>query len=198
MPVMEAPGLTYGCGTADASRMLRKLAAPSPGKDAASAAPKRVRLISRASNSRELSRLLAAKMSCNRRHADVMNVGWPVSATDAIFARRGTGIDGGIHASCTKQYDFTLDWIVCFCSGPWNAPRLARRCPAEVSAAGPLLHAVVLRHAGGVPEHPAGQCGLLDALRPPRIDRDGRRPRSTYPSADPARCKRRLRRRRER
>src|SRR5215468_12315291 len=91
MPVMEAPGLTYGCGTADASRMLRKLAAPSPGKDAASAAPKRVRLISTASNSRELSRLLAAKMSCNRRHADVMNVGWPVSATDAIFAAAWDG-----------------------------------------------------------------------------------------------------------
>jgi hypothetical protein len=37
MTVMETPGLTYGCGTADASRMLRNLAAPSAGKDAASA-----------------------------------------------------------------------------------------------------------------------------------------------------------------
>src|SRR5215475_5309849 len=103
--------------------------------------------------------------------------------------RRGTGIDGGIHASCANQYDVTLDWIVCFRSGPWNAPRLARRCPAEVSAAVPLLHAVLLRHAGGVPEHPAGQCGLLDALRPTRIDRDGRRSRSIHPVADSARCK---------
>src|SRR6516162_5179623 len=117
--------------------------------------------------------------------------------------RRGTGIDGGIHASCETQYDIILDWIVCFRSGPWNAPRLARRCadqvppPAHARAAVSRLHAVVLRHAGGVPEHPAGQFGLLDALRPPRIDRDGRRPRSIHPSADPARCKRFLRRRRE-
>src|SRR5262249_10473860 len=37
-------------------------------------------------NSGELSPLLAAKMSCRRRHADVMNVGWLVSATDVIFA----------------------------------------------------------------------------------------------------------------
>src|SRR5215471_177813 len=109
--------------------------------------------------------------------------------------RRGTGIDGETHASCENQYDVTLDWIVCFCSGPWNAPRLARRCPGEVPPAVPLLHAVLLRHAG-VPEHSAGQCGLLDALRLPRIDRDGRRPRPIHPSADPPRCRRLLRRRR--
>src|SRR5215475_132601 len=42
-------------------------------------------------NSGELSRLLAAKMSCNRRHADVMNVGWLVSATDVIFAGAWVG-----------------------------------------------------------------------------------------------------------
>src|SRR5262249_1863941 len=120
------------------------------------------------------------------------------------YSRRGgTGIDGGTNASCETQYNLALDWIVCFRSGPWNAPRLARRCadqvppPAHARAAVSRLHAVVLRHAGGVPEHPAGQCGLLDALRPPRIDRDGRRPRSIHPSADAARCKRLLRRRRE-
>src|SRR5215470_19091141 len=84
--------------------------------------------------------------------------------------RRGTGIDGGIHASCETQYDIALDRIVCFRSGPWNAPRLARRCPGEVPPAVPRLHGVVLRYAGGVPEHPARQCGLLDALRPSWID----------------------------
>src|SRR5215471_18193986 len=116
---------------------------------------------------------------------------------------RGTRIDGGIHASCETQYNLALDWIVCFRSGPWSAPRLARRCadqvppPAHARAAVSRLHAVVLWDAGGVPEHPAGQCGLLDAVRPPRIDRDGRRPRSIHPSADPARCKRLFRRRRE-
>src|SRR5262244_1372774 len=112
MPVMEAPGLTYGCGTADASRMLRKLAAPSPGKDAASAAPKRVRLISRASNSRELSRLLAAKMSCNRRHADVMNVGWPVSATDAIFAGLGNRWRTPCRLRGSTQQQSRSDWLL--------------------------------------------------------------------------------------
>src|SRR5262249_32330847 len=37
MTVMEAPALTYGCATADASRMLRQCGVESPGKDALSA-----------------------------------------------------------------------------------------------------------------------------------------------------------------
>src|SRR5262245_4592575 len=123
-------------------------------------------------------------MNSKCRHADVMDVGWLVSATDAIFAAVGTQIDGGLHAGCQDQ-DSALGWIGCVCA----ARRLAGRCPAEVPAAVPLLHAVLLRHAGGVPEHPAGQCGLLDALRPTRIDRDGRRSRSIHPLADSARCK---------
>src|SRR5262245_684863 len=123
-----------------------------------------------------------------------MTVGWPMAAVQAIFAAVGTQIDGGLHAG--QNQDSALGWIGCVRRGSWNAPGLARRCPAEVPAAA-LLHAVLLRHAGSVREHPAGQRGLWDALRPTRIDRDGRRPRSIHPSADPPRCKRLLRRRRE-
>src|SRR5262245_13288826 len=118
-------------------------------------------------NSGELSRLLAAKMSCRRRHADVMNVGWLVSATGAIFAGRGSGIDGGIHAGENGQDD-AFSWIDCL--GRWyrHGRRLACRRAAQISAT-VLRHGVLLRHSGGVPEQPAGQCGLLDAMRPARI-----------------------------
>src|SRR5262249_32714021 len=111
MTVMEAPALTYGCGTADASRVLRKC-----GRRIAR---QRCAIRRRAStfgsyrarpNSGELSRLLAAKMSCNRRHADVMNVGWLVSATDVIFA--GAWVGNRWRAPCRREWTgrrFQLD-----------------------------------------------------------------------------------------
>src|SRR5262249_60297547 len=77
-------------------------------------------------NTGELSRLPAAKMSCRRRHADVMNVGWLVSATGAIFAGRGSGIDGGIHAGENGQDD-AFSWVDCLDRWYRHGRRLACR-----------------------------------------------------------------------
>src|SRR5260370_18943628 len=102
---MAAPELTYGGGTAGASRTVRKSAWPKAGRAAASAAGCAC-VVSRAPNSRKLS--IAAHAVRRQRHAVAMAVAWPVASAQAIFVRRGTATEGGFHAD---QQHSALGWI---------------------------------------------------------------------------------------
>ena len=127
-----------------------------------------------------------------------MAVDWPAAAPDVIFAAAGTQTVGGFHE---QRQDSALDWIGRVRPGSWNAPCLACGGPREVPPAAycqdGIPGAVLLRHAGRVPEHTARQYRVLDALRAAGVHCDGRGPRSLHPSADSARCKRLLRRGRQ-
>jgi hypothetical protein len=115
---------------------------------------------------------------------------------EVIFAGRGTGIDGGVHAVCEDQHDITLGWIGYFRLGPRDAPRFARRCSESEQAATRVCRARG-RAGHDAPEYTAVQRGVLDHLRPSGIHRDGGRSRSIHPVADSPRCKWLLRWRRE-
>src|SRR5262249_59308444 len=122
--VMEAPQLTYGPGTASARRTICKSAQPKAAEPRPGICGGCARVAARAANSARPS--IAAR--CSQPHAVVMTLSWPVAAAGAIFVRRGTQSDGGLHAD---QQDDALGWIGCLRRRRRYAPHLTRRCPAE-------------------------------------------------------------------